>query len=268
MFSYLKTRHKILIEIIIVLFAILWIAPLATALTQSLKIQGFHNYWLILHHPKINVLLVTYNSFFISIISSLSVAILISLAAYAFSKMEFKGKNILYYALLTCLAIPPAAILAPMFITTKRLGLMNSLFAVIIPVIALQIPFMLLILKNYFDTIPTALLEAARIDGCHSFRILYIIVLPLAKPAIVNVLVLTFINAWNEYLIPLLFIRKTQLYTVTLASTYFTGAMHQTPADLAQQYAALVLITVPSVLVYIFCQKYLQAGLTAGAVKS
>lgn len=270
MLFHIKFSPKILIQAILILFAMAWLFPLVAAVSQSLKIQGLQNYWEVLNYPKINLLRVISNSFVIAVVTSVVVGLLVSLASFSFSKMEFKGKYILYYMLLACLSIPPAAIMTPMFILVKKFGLMNSLSAVILPVIALQAPFMLLILKNYFDTIPSALIEAARIDGCSSLRVFYSIILPLAIPALVTIMMLTFINAWNEYLIPLLFIKSTSNYPVTLAATYFTGGggIHQTPKMLAQQYAALIMMTIPSIIIYIFCQKYLQAGLTAGALKS
>jgi len=268
MFSHLRISQKVVIQVILIFISVIWIVPLFTAVVESLKIGGFNNYLLVLNHPKISLPRVTYNSFFIATVSCLAVTFMVALAGYAFSKMQFKGKSIFYYSLLVCLAIPPAAILTPLLITTKVLGLMDTHIAVILPVVALQLPFMLMIVKNYFDTIPSPILEAARIDGCTSFKVFYMIIVPLAKPALINALVLTFISAWNEYLIPLLFIRKPAKYTVTLATTYFSGGMHQTPDLLAQQYAALILISLPSIVVYIFCQKYMQAGLTAGAVKS
>lgn len=177
-------------------------------------------------------------------------------------------RPVLYYALLACLAIPPAAVISPLFVTAKTLGIMNSYWAVILPLAAFNAPFMLLIIKNYFDTVPDSILEAATIDGCSRFRMYYTIMIPLGLPAILNVAVLTFIYSWNDFLMPLMFIREKSMFTVTLASQFFSGTVNQTPEMVAQLYAALILMTIPSLILYFFSQRFLKAGLTAGAVKS
>jgi raffinose/stachyose/melibiose transport system permease protein len=170
-------------------------------------------------------------------------------------------------AILACLAVPPAAMMSPLFISIKTIGLMNSYAAIILPLVAFNAPFMLMILKNYFDTIPDSLLEAAKLDGASRSSIYRCIILPLGIPAVVNTLVLTFIYSWNDFLMPLLFVRKESMYTVTLAASFFMAAKNQTPAMVAQLYAALVLMTIPSIIIYLAGQRYFIGGLTAGAVK-
>ena len=204
---------------------------------------------------------------FIAAISAAAVTVITALAAFAFSKMKFAGSKIIYGAILACLAVPVAAVTTPLFVTIKNLGLLDSKFGVIIPLIAFNAPMMLLMLKNYFDTIPNELLESTRIDGASSFRIWYEFMLPLSVPMIANVLVLTFIYSWNDYLIPLLVIRSEENYPVTLAAQYFMSSTYQSPVDVARIYAVMMLLTFPSILVYLFSQKYLVAGAVAGAVK-
>lgn len=267
MYSSLNKVTKFIIQLVLILFVLIWCYPIIQSVNQSLKINGVNNYIAVLTHPKIKYLRVLFNSFFIAISSSTIVTVIASLAAYAFSKMNFKGKSILYYSILACLAIPPAAVMAPMFYTAKMLRIMNSYSSVILPLIAFNAPFMLLIVKNYFDTIPDTIIEAAKIDGSSTLRTYATIIMPLGVPALVNIAVLTFIYSWNDFLIPLLFVRKEELYTVTLATSYFTATKNQTPEMVAQLYASLILMTLPSIVIYVFSQKYLQAGLTTGAVK-
>lgn len=267
MFSNLKKTERFIIQLILILFFILWMYPITQSIIESLKIKGLDNYLAVLKYPKINYPRVLFNSFFIAISSSFVVTVIASLAAYAFSKMKFVFKNVLYYSLLACLAIPAAAVMTPMFFTAKALHMMNSYRSLILPLVAFNAPFMLMVLKNYFDSIPDTILEAASIDGSSTFRTYATIIMPLGLPAIVNVAVLTFIYSWNDFLIPLLFVRKEQMYTVTLATQFFTAAKNQTPEMVAQLYAALMLMTLPSILIYMFSQKYLQAGLTTGAIK-
>lgn len=267
MFTSLRLYEKIIILIVLIFFAIVWLFPIIHAFKESIKINGFDNYLKVLNHPKVNYFRVVFNSLFIAICSSLLVTLFASLGAYAFSKLKFKFKNIIYYSLLACLAIPAAAVMTPIFFTIKTLHLMNTYLSIILPHVAFNAPFMLLILKNYFDTIPNSILEAAEIDGCSVFRTYKEIIMPLSVPAIINVMVLTFIYSWNDFLIPLLFVRKENLYTVTLATSYFTATKNQTPEMVAQLYAALILMTIPSILIYLLSQKYFQYGLTAGAIK-
>ncbi len=268
MFSNLNKASKTAVFTVLTTLTIIWAYPIVHAIMESFKINGFRNYLTVINHPAVHYFRVLFNSLFIAVCASGIVTAFASLAAYAFSKMEFRGRKFLYYSLLACLAIPAAAVMTPMFFTMKVIGLMNTYGAIILPLVAFNAPFMLLVLKNYFDTVPNSLLEAAQIDGSSSFRTFQAIMMPLGVPAIVNVSVLTFIYAWNDFLIPLLFVRKESLYTVTLATSYFTSTRGQTPEMVAQLYAALILMTIPSILIYLFSQKYLQEGLTAGAIKN
>lgn len=267
MFTRLTKTQKLIMHLTLLFFGIIWLFPIVQTIIQSFNVNGFQNYIDVINHPEINFFRVITNSFIIAITTSLTVVLITSLAAYAFSKMTFRFKNILYYALLVCLAIPAAAVISPLFLTAKNLGLMNSLLSVILALIAFHSPFMLMIMRNYFDTIPNTLLEAAVIDGSSTFRTYLNIVMPLGVPALMNAGVLTFVYSWNEYLLPLIFIRNEDLYTVTLATNYFTSTANQTPEMVGQLYATLVMMTIPSIIIYLLSLKYLQHGLTAGASK-
>jgi raffinose/stachyose/melibiose transport system permease protein len=263
---HLRVRHLGTFFVLACL-AVLWAYPVANALVESLKLHGLANYAAVINYPTVHYFTVIANSLFIAVATSLAVTFVATLAAYAFSKMEFRGRGFVYLALLACLAVPPAAVMTPLFFTIKIARLMDTYASIILPLVAFNAPFMLMILKNYFDTIPNSLLEAARIDGASRLKIYTRIVLPLGVPAIVNVLVLTFIYSWNDFLMPLLFVRKESMYTVTLATSFFTATKNQTPEMVAQLYAALILMTIPSIVIYIASQKYFQEGLTAGAIK-
>ncbi len=265
----MKRKYKSIVPTyaVLILFALIWILPLVVAFIKSFTINGFGNYAYVLSYEKINYFKVVFNSVFIAAILAAAVTVITALAAFAFSKMKFAGSKIIYGAILACLAVPVAAVTTPLFVTIKNLGLLDSKFGVIIPLIAFNAPMMLLMLKNYFDTIPNELLESTRIDGASSFRIWYEFMLPLSVPMIANVLVLTFIYSWNDYLIPLLVIRSEENYPVTLAAQYFMSSTYQSPVDVARIYAVMMLLTFPSILVYLFSQKYLVAGAVAGAVK-
>lgn len=264
----MKPSVKILIYIVLTIFLVLWIYPIIVAVGKSLNINGLGNYAAVLQHPKVNYFKVVFNSLLISVATAFIVMIITTLGGYAFSKMQFKGKNVIYILLLSCLAVPVAAVTMPLFFTVKNLGVMGTYAGVILPLVAFNAPMMLLVVRNYFDGIPNEIIEAATIDGCSKFQIYRGILMPLSVPILANVGVLTFVYSWNDYLVPLLFVRDESHYTVTLAATYFMETRSQTPEMMAQLYAALIMMTIPSVIVYLFSQKYLQSGITAGAVKS
>lgn len=262
-----KMKSAIPSYFVMIFFALIWLLPLVTALVKSFTINGFGNYAYVLNYEKINYFRVISNSMFIAVISAVMVTLITSLAAFAFSKMTFRGSRIIYGAILACLAVPVAAVTSPLFSTIQKLGLLDSHFGVILPLIAFNAPMMLLMLKNYFDTIPNELLESTRIDGAGTFRIWYEFMLPLSVPMLANVLVLTFIYSWNDYLVPLLVIRSESNYPVTLAAQFFMSSTYQSPVDVARIYAVMILLALPSILVYLFSQKFLVAGVTAGSVK-
>lgn len=262
-----KTAARIIIYTVLLLCAALWIMPILTAFIKSFQIEGLNNYKYVLTYKKISYFHVVGNSLLIAVVTALIVAVITTLAAYAFSKMDFWGNKLLYGAILACLAVPVAAVTSPLFATIKNLGLLDKHLGVIMPLVAFNAPMMLLMVKNYFDTIPNELLESARIDGASDFRIWYEFMIPLGAPIIANVLVLTFIYSWNDYLVPLLVMRSENNYTVTLAAQYFVSSTYQSPVDVARIYAVMMLLTLPSVIVYLFSQRFLVSGMTAGSVK-
>lgn len=253
--------------IVLILCMLLWAAPILIAFSKSLQINGFLNYLYVLTYKKISYFRVIANSMIIAVSTALIVTLITTLAAYAFSKMKFKGNHFFYMAFLACLAVPVAAVTSPLFATIKNFGLLDTHLGVIVPLVAFNAPMMLLMVRNYFDTIPNELIESARVDGASTFRIWYDFMIPLAKPIIANVMVLTFIYSWNDYLVPLLVLRTENNYTVTLASQYFVSTTYQSPSDVARIYAVMILLTLPSIIVYLFSQKFLVTGITAGSVK-
>ena len=262
-----KIKSSVAAYIVLIICAVIWIMPLVIAVTKSFTINGFGNYAYVLSYEKINYFRVIFNSLFIGVVTAVTVTLITTLAAFGFSKMKFRGSKIIYGAILACLAVPVAAVTSPLFATIKNLNLIDNHFGVILPLIAFNAPMMLLMLKNYFDTIPDELLESVRIDGGSSFCIWRQFMIPLSVPMIANVLVLTFIYSWNDYLVPLLVMRSEENYPVTLAAQYFMSSTYQSPIDVARIYAVMILLTLPSILIYLASQKFLVAGITSGSVK-
>lgn len=265
----MRARHRSVLGtyMILIVFALIWLAPIVIAVSKSFTINGFGNYVYVLNYDKINYFRVIFNSLFIAVITAVAVTLITTLAAFAFSKMHFYGQKVLYGAILACLAVPVAAVTSPLFSTIKNLGLLDTHWGVIMPLIAFNSPMMLLMLKNYFDTIPDELIESVKIDGGSSLCIWRQFMIPLSVPMVANVLILTFIYSWNDYLVPLLVMRSEENYPVTLAAQYFMSSTYQSPIDVARIYAVMILLALPSILVYLASQRFLVSGITAGAVK-
>lgn len=253
---------------VLVVLLLVWMFPVYIALIKSFNVNGLGNYSAVLKNPDVRYFRVIGNSFLISLCTAAIVVAITSLAGFAFSKLQFKGKQVLYVLLLACLAVPTASVTMPMFFTVKSLHLVNTYGGVILPLVAFNALIMLVLMRNYYDGVPSEIMEAATTDGAGPFTVFWRIMLPLSAPVMATVGVLTFVYSWNDYLIPLMFLRDEAKYTVTIAATYYMDTKNQSPGQVAQLYASLIMMTIPSIFVYLASQKYLQSGITSGAVKS
>lgn len=251
---------------LLVLLAI-WIYPIGVALYKSVSSGGWANYTAVLNHPTFDYWQAITNSFIFAGVTAVVIMLMSSLAGYAFSKMRFKGRNVLYRLLVACLAVPIAAVVTPLFFTINTMGLRNTYLGVLIPLISFNALMMLLIMRNHFDGLPDELIEAAMLDGYGPLQIWWKVLMPLSGPALATVGVLSFVYSWNEYLLPVLLLSKEGLFPVTQAISLLQSA-RMSQVEISQLYAGLILMTIPSIIVYLVSQRYLQAGITAGAVKS
>lgn len=263
-----KNSNNIAIEIFLTNVAIIWIIPAVTAVQVSLKEKGIQNY-LIVFTTKIDDILIfprmLMNSAIVSITSILIIMVSSILAAYAFSKFDFKCKSFLYMAIIGSFAIPVISTLIPNSILISKLGLRNTLVSMILLLVTANLPLSIMIFKGNFDGISNSYIEAAAIDGSTNFNTLVKIILPMSKPAIVNVLVVIFIQVWNDFQIPLIFATKPKLYTLTLAPSFF--GLTQNRLDLPPLYASIIIIAVPVIIFYILMQDKIIKGMTLGGIK-
>lgn len=258
---------RIVMYVTLTFLAVIWLYPIGVAIWKSVAVGGWGNYSVVLNHDTFNYWSAIGNSFLMAGVSAIVITTISALAGYAFSKMRFRGSEVIYRLLLACLAVPIAAVVTPLFFSINFLGLRDSYIGVILPMIAFNVLMMLLMMRNHFDTIPDELIEASTIDGCNSFTIWWRVLLPLTGPTAATVGVLSFVYCWNEYLLPTLLISDRDLFPVTQAISLLQFE-RMSQEQIAQLYAGLILMTVPSVIVYLISQRYLQAGVTAGAVKS
>jgi multiple sugar transport system permease protein len=204
------------------------------------------------------------NSMIVASGVTLMCLVLGTLASYAFARLRIPlGQRLLYLFLLVQM-VPVIVLLIPMFLVVTRLGLLDRLETVTLLLTAFHLPFVIWILRSYFLSLPIDLEEAALVDGASRLQVIRHIVLPLAIPGLFAAAVYTFMQTWNAFMIPLIFTSSETQRTVTVAIAMFVGR-HYTEYGLIS--AAGVLASLPPALLAIFFQRYLLAGLTAGAVK-
>lgn len=263
MFARLQLGEKITINLLLLLLSALWAIPLVYLVIYAFEGGGgWGNFHAVLSLHLFPLFLL--NSLLVSSSVVVLLLVLVTLAAYGFSKLRFPGSSVVFAACLVGLMIPPVAMLVPLFQTVKALHWMNTYYALIAPETAMSIPFALLVARNAFDELPDEILEAAEMDGSNAWGRFVHVVLPLAVPMLTTIGILAFLNAWNQYMFPLVFISKETMMTVTMAPKFF---IQEYAADYHKVFAALVLVTIPVVVLYLFGQQYMQRGLTSGAIK-
>jgi multiple sugar transport system permease protein len=205
------------------------------------------------------------NSFFVSsatVILCLAVSLL---AGYSFSRYRFKGKNMVMTSILTVQMFPVVAILISLYTFYYKWGMLNTYRGLILADATFCLPLSITLLKAFFDTLPRSLDESAKIDGCGRLKILFSILTPLTLPGLVAVGIYTFLNSWDDFLFGLVIMQKDSMKTlpVGLAQSF----MGEFTSDYAGMMTFAVAASVPIVILFVFFQKYMIAGMTAGAVK-
>jgi len=186
------------------------------------------------------------------------------LAAYAIGRFRFRGNGALYIYFLLGMMVPIRIGVINMFDMFRKLDLYDSLLGLILIYSAMSIGFSVFIMASFMRTIPREIEEAARIDGCSSWRILWSILVPILKPAIATAVIYNFVPIWNDFYFPLVFIKSEELKTIPIAVTVFFG---QYQTDWPTVFAALSMAALPALIFYFFMSKQFIKGLTAGAVK-
>lgn len=204
------------------------------------------------------------NSLLITVGVTVLTVLLSSMLAFVLSRVQFRGRGLLFNVLSLGLLFPLVIAMLPIFIQVRQLNLINSLWGVILPLVAFGLPGSVVILRSFFTSIPSELEDAAYIDGCSMFGFFRFILLPLARPALTAVATLQVIVAWNEYLLPLLVLNDPKLWPLPLGIMQFQG---QYGTDYARIMAYVTLLIIPAVAFYLFAEKYIVTGLTGGELK-
>jgi raffinose/stachyose/melibiose transport system permease protein len=208
-----------------------------------------------------------YQNTIILTLTSVPVLVVVSaMAAYAFARVKFRGRNLMFYLFLAGTMIPVHVTLIPLFAMMRDMGLIGKLPAMILPFVGFGLPVSIYILRGFFEQIPIELEEAARIDGCSTPRIFWSIMLPLARPALVTVTILSVVSAWNEFLFALTLVAgNNKAYTLPLGIVAFVRSLGITQYD--KMFAGLTITALPVLIFYFLAQRQIIKSLTAGAVK-
>ena len=211
-----------------------------------------------------NLLPSLYNSLYVGLwVAGLN--ILLSLTAgYAIARIHFRGRQQALYAILVTRVIPDVALVVPLFLVMRHLGLIDTRESLILTYLAVTVPFTVFILINYFESIPADLDRAARVDGCSHWQVLYHVFLPLGMPAIVASLMFAFLTSWNEFVLALILTQTIGAQTLPIV---ISGFVFDFTTSFSFVNAAGVVAIVPPVLLAVLFERYIVGGLTAGAVK-
>ena len=191
------------------------------------------------------------------------IVIISSLAAYAFSRLKFPGKDAIFYLFVAAMMIPLPGSFVPLFVMMTKLHLTNTHFGYILCMINVGLSMSILLLKTFFDKMPSDLEDAARIDGCSKLGIWWYVALPLARPAIAVIVIFNSLNVWNEYILATLLLSDTKLMPLQRGLMVFQGA---NSVDYPVLMAGLTMAAAPIIMVYLAMQKHIVKGLSSGAV--
>ncbi len=205
-----------------------------------------------------------FNSILVAAAVTVTGVALASTAGYALSRFRFKGQGAMLSGLLVTQMFPATMLLLPLYIMLIQLRLINSYLGVIVIYAATALPFCIWQMKGYYDTIPEALEEAARIDGCSPWQAFYRVVFPLAAPALVITALFSFMTAWNEYVVAAVVLQDTELFTMPVGLKMFQSRL---ATDWGLYAAGSLLVSIPVVALFLGLSRYLISGLTLGSVK-
>lgn len=216
-------------------------------------------------YEKANIGRLFINSFVVTGLSLALIFIINVLTAYPFARFAFKGKSIIFVIILSGIMFPIQMAIIPLFKIITTIHLVNSPFALVFPYAAFSLPIGVYILSNYMRSVPIELDEAAKIDGCGSFKMLWKIMLPIIKPATATVLITNAITVWNDLLLPVIVMTKPTSKTLPSGLMFFQGQYSNSWEYLT---AAIVMISLPMIIFFLLLQKDIVNGLAAGSVKA
>lgn len=263
--------------VVLILFLIGILLPFLWMLVTSFKLNTevsaypptfLPTHWTLSHYQtafgQFHFALFIRNSLIVSITSTFLVLLLASMAGFSIARLPIRYKTPLLISLLIISVFPPIAIITPLYMLLRMVGWLNSYQALIIPYTAFNLPFAIWILRNYFLQVPSALFEAAKIDGATVFQTFYRVFLPLTRPGLFAAAVFSFVASWTEFFMALVFNTSGQMRTIPVGIALFNGQFNVPYGDI---FAGSIVSIVPILILVIIFRKWIVSGLTAGAVK-
>jgi len=270
-----RISSRTLLYLVLIGSSFLMVVPFYWSLSSSLKLEQFvfanpPQWWpnpLTLENyisvfTKIQFPRYFFNSVLVAVVTTLAHVFFDTLAAYAFAKLAFPGRDKLFFVMLLGLMVPFQVNLIPLYRIMAMLNWTNTYLALIVP--NLTSIFGIFMMRQFLMTIPNDLLDAARIDGCDEFRVFTKVALPLALPGIATLIILTFMGTWNDFLWPRIVTSSEELYTLPVG---LAQLQMKNTSNVAQIMAGTVLTALPMIIVFLFMQRQFIEGMTAGAVK-
>jgi ABC-type glycerol-3-phosphate transport system permease component len=269
---------KVLIIVLIACFAILWIMPFLWMVSTAFKptediykvpLRWLPSYFTIEHFfnsfKRAPFNIYYRNSIVISLVSSTLILFTSSMAGFSIARLKFQGRHIILGGILSSTMIPFQVLLIPFFVLMTKIRLVNTFGGLIVPYLTIFLAFALFMFYGFFKDFPAAMEDSARIDGCSWYQVYFRIGLPLAKPAIATVVIYSFIDCWNEFMVALIMTSKDIMRTVPLG----LAAMRNTNMGInwGELMAASLIACLPAVVFFLIMQRQFIAGLTKGAVK-
>jgi len=213
---------------------------------------------------KIPILQYFLNSLFVAVVTTFGQVIISAFAGYSFARLNFKGKDALFFIFLLTMMIPPQVNIIPLFFLMKELSWIDTYQALVVP--GLFGGFGIFLMRQWFKGLPSSLEDAAKIDGCNYFQTFFKIALPLGMPALATLSIFTFITSWNSFMWPLIVTNSDMMRTLPVGLAVFKGSFRET-TEWGQLMACAVIAIIPVVIVFLAGQKFFIKGLMAGAIK-
>ncbi|MHA7880581.1 MAG: carbohydrate ABC transporter permease [Saccharospirillum sp.] len=273
----LNKREQLLVQFIMLAWVAVVLIPFAAAVFNSLKPNvgqvlrdpfGLPDPWSWgnFAHAWVNANFAQYfmNSAIIAVSCVVLVVFCASTTAFVLARMPFRGSTVIFICFLIGVVVPIRLALAPLFDTVRNLGLLDSLLGVILVQSAAMMPVSVFILVSFMRNISKELEEAAKMDGALPFTLYWRIIFPLMKPAIATIALLTFVQAWNEYFLPLIFLQSQELYPLTLGLQRFN---QQFSIQWHMMFAGILIMMAPTLIAFVLASRQFIAGLTQGGVK-
>ena len=270
--SAISTQTVLVAGSVIVIFPMLWMVYSSFKTDQELffspwsppaelQWDNFERAW-----NKAHVGEYLLNTLIVVIPALLLTLILSAMAAYVLARFRFVGNRFLFYLFLSGLLFPVFLALVPLFSLVNQLGMLNTFHGLILVYVAYSLPFTIFFLTGFFKTLPTELEESAIIDGANPFQVFFKVMLPMASPGLISMGIFNFLGMWNQYVLPLVLISDESKYMLSqgLAFMLFEQFYEN---DWSALFAALTIIMIPSLIVYITFQRQIQSGITTGALK-